>query len=799
MNRQEEFSKWISTVEEALAGETVEEEVLTQSSSCGGCGSHDCEECFPEDNQASGQEIPAVIIIGGQPGQDALQGSGQGNSPQQQGIGMAGARPVNCPTCGHSNEEGDAHNHDDDGEIDVTMMPQNDAAFDEEGMDMDQEEMPRSGKPGVLGHIVQKYVPFASDDSGEDFEMDEATEDDPPDGAPKKTKTKYDSSEWNLDGDMFGAKPDQPLVPMGEPDDEIPAQDAPDDMPAMPTASADDTRAAMQNRAPTELMRDFMSRINPNAGGDEPELAPQDQQNAIVARTARDVPRVITTAMQATGMVSPTWHTLTNLPGYSQRHIRGMGRQVFGMFTATPLEQIKTIANVEGQGPNTDGELRAVAQWLMTNAVDLGEVNLDHGEAVPGYDPDVREYSANGVRFHVVRDRLGQYIYVYPDADARINTGQGRIGQQGQAMDQDIARLREDIGDIRMKLSLFEELHLDEQIKEAFDKMILDESVALSESSLSKLIGKKLGGQKLVHWLHSKHKLGNEADLQPQPFSERMMWKEFKRNPDNFIVVAATGGVAGIKPFEKQIKDRIAAAAQRGKIYDPGGDSTLQYQIIAFTSNGERVDPALLQPAPEAGEARDVDPTVMKARMGKISGTDTQNPDNVFNLLADQIGSLVTVYLAGGAIERGKMKSRDELGAGPNRQKADKPMNSIDAKMKLFKRLVPVLQPIVIAVKSKVYLAVDDATKAGNRDEARRLMDAQDVIDDLERALNTSSDVRLVGSVDTLMSKAIRYATNTQVGSDEYKKALSDLANGPAVQLKPILRGIRKALIGAVR
>ena len=471
-----------------------------------------------------------------------------------------------------------------------------------------------------------------------------------------------------------------------------------------------------------------------------------------------------------------------------------MGRQIFSMFTRTPLEQIQTIANVDGQGPNTDAEMRAVGNFLQQNAEDMGEVELSHGRAIPGYHPDVKEYRLNGVRFHVVRDPMGQYIYAYPDADSTTNTGQGRLGGQGgEAPAQGrlpgaMPRLREG-SEMDFKLTITEAIRLDDIIREGLDQLSEQE---LQESSLSKLIGKQKGGQRLVQWLHRKHKLGNDADLQPQPFNERMLWKEFKRNPDNFVVVSATNGVAGIKPYEKMIRDRMEAARKKGKDYDPGGDSTLQYQIIAFTDDGQQVDPALLQPAREPGEEREVDPTVMKARMGKISGKDTQNPDNVFNLLADQIGTLRTVYLAASGVEREKMKKRDELGAGPGRQKAAQSMPETEAMSKLMGMVRPVLKKLASEALSPLMRARVNAVNNDNDEQVEKLSARIKKIKEFIMTIDTSRDVNFMS---TPFGPAIRTAIATASGapsySQEYKDYLSQAASGSRAALKPILDALR--------
>ncbi len=636
-------------------------------------------------------------------------------------------------------------------------------------------------------------------------EVDEAEGDPKP--TKMKTKTRHalddlDDLTGGFAGDYGVADYTDPSEPLRTGSHTGPTGTAP--TPQMPSASAASTQAKTSAMNPSELMRDMMSRIHPDAGGDEPELdnEPVDQENAIVARTAADVPAAVNSAMVATGTSVPEWHTVNNLPGFRQRNVRGMGRSIFGMFTRTPLAQIQTIANVDGQGPNTDAEMRAVANFLRQNAEDMGEVELSQGQAIPGYQPDVKEYRINGVRFHIVRDPMGQYIYAYPDADSTTNQGQGRLGGQGGAgpaqgrLPGAMPRLREE-ENMKFKLSITEAIKLDDIIRNGLKQITNESMQEIDESSLSKLIGKQAGGQKLVQWLHRKHKLGNMADLQPQPFNERMMWKEFKRNPDNFVVVSATGGVAGIKPYEKMIRDRMAAAAKKGKEYDPGGDSTLQYQVIAFTDDGQQVDPALLQPAPEAGDEREADPTVMRARMGKISGKDTQNPDNVFNLLAEQIGALRTVYLASGAVEREKMKGREELKKGPG------DLDQNVAVQQIFNRIRPVLKKLASEAMSTITNRARRFMDGGNFEGAQKLSASAIKLKQFLTALDKSGDIALDagrGSGTRDLSQQIQTSLSTAagapIGSEGYKKYLNAAASGNSVALKPVLDSLRDLLVG---
>ena len=626
---------------------------------------------------------------------------------------------------------------------------------------------------------------------------------------PKPTKTRSYSHLDDLD-DILNPKSDYPIAGIDDEPDFEP-EDEHNEPARLPAASPEETRRKTQNLNPSELMRDFINRINPDAGAGEPDI-PDTTENEIVVRTARDVPTVISTAMQAAGVQNPEWHTVRNLPGFMQRNIRGMGRQVFGMMTRTPLENIQTIANVEGQGPNTDAEMRAVAGWLRNNAEDLGRVEVGHGMAIPGYEPEVREYRARGVRFHVVRDPMGQYIYAYPDSDARINNdNRSRIGNDEQG-EQNMPRLQESLTDF-LKPTLFERIMWDEEINEILKKMELEESQELDESSLSRLIGKQPGGQALVKWLHRKHKLSNEAELEPVSFNKTLLWTQFKKNPDDFVIVSGQNGVAGIKPSEKHIERMTALKAKKGETYNPARDSTLPYQIIAFKDSGEQVNPELLRPRPEAGEEpeeRDVDPTVIKARMGVNIGKDIQNTNNTFALLNDQIGPITTVWITGftgyrgdteveepsGSVEREKMAKRAEL------KKTTKLDNSA-AIQKIFQRVRPVLKTLGNQAVLQINRRMQRYIEGGNFDGAQKLAASGSKLKQFLAALDTVRDITIdtgwgspTRGLSTAISSAVSAASGSRPGSDEYDDFLQRAAMGGAIELKPVLDALRDKLVG---
>jgi len=941
MDQRDEFSKWISAVEEALQSEGkpgLEENIPVMQNQCG-CGSWNCPICFPDNEREQGQGMPGAEV-GGMPliGEEDNEFVEKPKSGKGVKLGDIVKKTEFKPTAGHNSPEtygGDnllaqprpPRTRDDVEPPRSSLNPEHSPLTDVD------ETIPTSGqqspmtygsdntKPGRRPRKVDDVEPSRRDPhlSGRDSPLTwgdaNVNEYIPHDANPDDygKAGRYSQDNFGMQGDddlivddgLYDAEPDAfdqdevVATQMGseEPSDEVdqeqvqkilniqamgfskddrhytrqellnytpeelqqcygrvmgdvaeapsdiaeppdrpkptktrhhlddiddilnPRQDnLPSELPggggpiggggaaggpmSLPTSSRADTQRRLAGMTPTDQMRDYMNRINPAAGGDEPELQPT--QNELVVRNAADVPAVISSALQASGTQNPEWHTVNNLPGYQQRNIRGMGRQVFSMFTSTPLENIQTLANVNGQGPNTDAEMRAVAGWLRDNAEDLGKVDVSHGMAIPGYQPDVKEYRANGIRFQIVRDPMGQYIYAYPDADARLGAGGGAGGgRQGQLPGQGgggMPRLRES----ELKPTLLEQLNWDEEIYEAF----------MAESTLSRLVGKKKGGQQLVRWLHRKHKLGNEAELEPVKFNKTLMWKQFKSNPDNFVIVSGEGGVAGIKPSQAHIDAMTKKFAKAGKEYNPAGDSTLPYQIIAFTDDGQQVDPELLRPQPEAGDEpgeRDVDPTVQKARMGKNIGSDILNPNNTFRLLNDQIGPIHTVWISGfggyrgdpesvrpavGSVERGKMAGRADL-------KKTAELAPQDAVQKIFTRIKPVLKTLANQAILQINKRAQRYIEGGNFEGAQKVAASGQKLKQLLVQLDTNNAINIstqYGSTTMQLSqaiqKAISQAAGAPVGTDPYNEYATSAAQGSISEVRPILDALRDNLVG---
>ena len=857
MDQRDEFSKWISAVEEALNTESVQEIAEVMPNHVCGCGSWDCPKCFPENNSE-------IDIIGGE--------------------------SEVCPMCGH-HDKNEMHGCEEiPGEMEIEMPLIGEVDEEEEHFS----EKPRSGKGVKLGNIVQstKVVPTGGknspltygeknldeegwyDPSNDDLSTAEPDMDDEvargeynkemshPSmngddalalvdqieymqdlGLSKSSKVYHANELMNMDPTQLTKIHDEVMGKVSEEtkstktkhnigfdfDDmdilgnkNLPAVvDEPEVGPnstagsmSLPKSSAANTRQKTAGIGKSPSMRDLINRINPEAGAGEPELEPELEPEMpgteIALVTGSEVPAVISNAMQASGIQSPEWHNIENLPGFMQRNIRGMGRQVFSMFTRTPLEQIQTIANVDGRGPNTDAEMRAVGAWLKNNAEDLGKVDLSHGMAIPGYKPDVKEYTANGIRFHVVRDPVGQYIYAYPDQDAR--SPEDELDDEIPAIPGvhgGVPRLAE--SQIFLKATLFEKIKFGEEIRQIFES--LDESY-IEESSLSKLIGKKAGGQHLVRWLHKRHRLDNDADLQPLKITNadihRPLWTEFKKNGDNFVIVSASNGVAAIKPYTKYIADRKAEFAKKGKEYNPAGDNTIPYQIIAFTDDGQQIDPELLKPEEKDPEksGRFGDPTVSKARMGKIANKDIQNSDNAFDLLAAQIGRLQTIWVTGvedrpddeesdsinrkgwrfGAVPRDKMNKRADMKKTPE-------MDEQTAISTIFKKVRPVLKKLgnqaVLQINNRVKRYIDGGNFEGAKDLSEKAIKLKNFL----ATIDTSGDVKMAGPFYQQLRKALADASKSYIGSDEYKAFINDIATGNSAALGPVLDSLRDNLV----
>ena len=148
-----------------------------------------------------------------------------------------------------------------------------------------------------------------------------------------------------------------------------------------------------------------------------------------------NLPAVAGQALQAAGVQNPEFHQVANLPGNMADQIRQLGKSLFGSLTMTPTKRIHVIANLGGQGPNTTQEVNAVAGFLKEHGDDRGPGDIDFDNVMPGYKADTHMFTAAGIRWMLVKDFAGQYIYCWPEADS--HDAVDAIG-----MDKDTKRLK---------------------------------------------------------------------------------------------------------------------------------------------------------------------------------------------------------------------------------------------------------------------------------------------------------------------------------------------------------------------
>lgn len=165
-----------------------------------------------------------------------------------------------------------------------------------------------------------------------------------------------------------------------------------------------------------------------------PEPEPPETLPSVEVNTA-NLPAVAGQALQAAGVQNPEFHQVANLPGNMSDQIRQLGKSLFGSLTMTPTKRIHVVANLGGQGPNTTQEVNAVAGFLKEHGKDLGPGDVDFNNVMPGYKADTHMFSAAGIRWMLVKDFAGQYIYCWPEEDS--HDAVDAIG-----MDKNVKRLR---------------------------------------------------------------------------------------------------------------------------------------------------------------------------------------------------------------------------------------------------------------------------------------------------------------------------------------------------------------------
>lgn len=623
----------------------------------------------------------------------------------------------------------------------------------------------------------------------------------PIDPKPKKTNDKPahkphaepDSSAREIPGlgPDLGPRPEHlPSAPKPAEKPETPK--GPANAPELGRASGADTRAAAARASIPDHMRGMLNNLNRidqpgdlsdeearRLAGQDTDLGnprPENPENLPDVRQTRQDIAHIGHDLAAAGTVNPKWHSITHMPGFQNRQIRGMGGDLFRMFTTTPHQDILTISTQI----NTDREVKAVLGWLKSNADEQPEVHIDYsGYGMPGYQPEVKEFRTGNTRFHVVHDQAGWYIYAYPEHTAVDNSNPKSIGYDSEDDDYDEygapKRLNEDktmtkitnpIDQIRKFTNLVESAHYDSLVLLTESEMaeVMSEAM-LDESTLSKMIKHVPGGQSLVRYLHSIHKLGNDTNYEEVP--ERLHARSIKADKDNFAIIVGDKGVAGVKPLDK---DWDMAR-------NPEQDNTMRY-VVAWSNNDDKA--AKIEPAKKWRLG-------LRDGGGGTSGTEGGAP-NLFQVLIPYIGNIQGIYRATGAVERTKMGQRAEF------KKAEEP--TID---KIVDRLKPIVSTMLRKSIDKINDKVQTYARGGNYDAAGKLANAAKNIQLMQTALDSDTPDWGGGynaplrKFKDLVNGAVR---EVLAGKTEEEKnlAMMDMVTRP-VALEPVLFYIRQNLL----
>jgi hypothetical protein len=551
-------------------------------------------------------------------------------------------------------------------------------------------------------------------------------------------------------------------------------QDQPNRAPELNRAAGDETRRAAGNAHIPDHMRDMLNRLNrldrPGdisdeearrlAGLDQDDAEPRPPElNIVPAVTRHEVAR-ISQDIQAAGQVYPKWHGIKNLPGFQNRQIRGMGQDLFSMFTSTPHHDILTISTMA----NSEREVKAVLGWLKSNAEELPELDIDYsGYGMPGYTPEVREYKTENTRFHVVHDQAGWYIYAYPEGTAIDHSKSNALEYDGDDEYDEpthdeygapIKRLKEET---QMTFnSLSEQLryltskldNLQESEAQLDVQFILDEAIdyVLSEAStLSGLISKYPGGKEIASALHKRHELaaghrtrGGEkvaprvrfgaGSESVDPYYEELtdvknVSQMIKASYDNYLILVGQRGCAAIKVNTKDFQARKQEFEKRrtnqGKEYNSATDTKLQWTVLWSTGAG-------------------VDEEVAKYRMGRTDRTGgeegTTGTPNLLNVLGERIGFVgypIKIFKAIQAADRGvktarqAMKPQDAQGEISNGQ--------------IAKVIQPIIGNMVNRALGNIMNKASRLSQAGNFSQAQALAKSGERLQKLATAMDTSN------------------------------------------------------------
>jgi len=232
--------------------------------------------------------------------------------------------------------------------------------------------------------------------------------------APTKDKPK-------LDPNMFAPQMDQPLAKTDPLDDLKKNAGIGGDRPTVDLRKSSQANTLNKTAGLGSAdMSNMLGRMrNIEIDKDLDAYPDQDSETvpSVEVNTA-NLPAVAGQALRAAGVENPEFHQVANLPGNMADQIRQLGKSLFGSMTMTPTKRIHVIANLGGKGPNSTQEVNAVAGFLKQHGSDRGPGDVDFDAVMPGYKAQTHMYTAAGIRWMLVKDFAGQYIYCWPEEDS---------------------------------------------------------------------------------------------------------------------------------------------------------------------------------------------------------------------------------------------------------------------------------------------------------------------------------------------------------------------------------------------
>lgn len=337
--------------------------------------------------------------------------------------------------------------------------------------------------------------------------------------------------------------------------------------PKLKTGTAQQTRNATANIQLPQSAHDKLSRMTVDVG-DEPEIPPQEEQFYMVI--PETLPSVINSYLVDAGLVEPTWHQVRNLPGYMSQAIRALGRPLFRTQTRTSLEEIQCLANLMGQGPNTNREINAVLKWAQENCRDLGNGGIDFEGSIPGYTADIHVYAGEDIRFLVVRDEYGGYVYAWPEqdsvtpeggeADKAIGAPSKKLGHIAETLHYKMYKLLENK---RTLMKTTKTIKIDDLMEEFNSFVGVTPNLALMESEQREQFimnqynmkqqtpeGEKVIGNKLINALKADRGLGaaellRQVEHEPMALIKKLAEADPTGPREDMLVYIARMYVAG--------------------------------------------------------------------------------------------------------------------------------------------------------------------------------------------------------------------------------------------------------------